>query len=164
MKRIILLSISFIVIISCASIEKPKPNPIKHIPEYMDLRGLDFTDYASKGFLFTPEKYLMDYDSMGLISFTYRVEANMKETLISATTPHLQRLGFEDVYEYRWEKNEINLNEILETAYNLAIAMGGDAIVNFNIQRDDKTYINTPGYPSVTVPGVVVDGFVIKRK
>jgi hypothetical protein len=32
------------------------------------ISGYDFTSYTERGFLFTPEQYLGDYDAIGLLS------------------------------------------------------------------------------------------------
>lgn len=164
MKKIIVLFL-ITLLLGCAEIPKAsKVKPISKIPEYISLKGLDFTPFTEKGFLFTPEKYLGDYESMGLIEFTYRVEANMKQYQLNEVNEQMRSLGFEEIYEYIWEYNEVDLDAMLQKAYFIAKEMGGDAICNFRIISDDSSYLNAVGYPPVTVPGRKITGFVIKRK
>ena len=64
MKNLFILIVG-VILISCT-------NPPKVVPEYLNISNVDFSDYAAIGFLFTPDKYGGDYQSIGLISLTYR--------------------------------------------------------------------------------------------
>ena len=52
------------------------------IPKVSEINAVDFTPFTEKGFLFTPNKYTQDYESIGIINFTYFPEANLIEKKI----------------------------------------------------------------------------------
>lgn len=88
----------------------------------------------------------------------------MEEVLISKVPDEYKNTMLQDVYRYKWKYNEINLDDMLQRAYNIVLDMGGDAICNFKILSNDQHFSNAEGYPSVVVPGIKITGFVIKRK
>jgi len=121
--------------------------------------GFDFTEYSEKGFLITPEKYLGDYESVGILSFSISSEAKLEKLLVPERIA-----GPMLVYRHKWNIEKIDYKEVLELAYKTSTEMGGDAITNFKIDYDSHYYSNPVDYPSVAVPKINVTGFVIKRK
>ena len=120
---------------------------LKSIEQYENIAVIDFSKYSAKDFLITPEPYSKVYKSLGLMNLTTRAEATLNPEI---------KVGMP-----RWLVGSINISKMLDTAYSSAIDMGGDAIVNFRITPSDETY--TDGVYSVTVPGIEISGFVIKR-
>ena len=151
-----------ILIFGCAAI--PPQTPLTFISKTKSVKGIDFREYTEKGFLFTPEKYQGDYESIGLLNFSISSEAVLEKILVSEVNEMARKAGLSDVYRYKWNIEEINYKEVLDLAYDTSISMGGDAIINFEINYDVNHYRNADGYPSVYIPKINVTGFVIKRK
>jgi len=149
MKRLILL-IGLVFMSNCTSI-----NTLSKIDSFNDIRMIDFTEYSKKGFLITTEAYNGKYESIGIINCGARAAAK-KHT--EETT--LQR-GGRTVRNYEWKIEKIYIDSVLSLAYEQASKMGGDCIMNFRLTASDKTYED--GFQMVTVPGVEINGFVIKR-
>ena len=160
MKKILLFMIA-IIMVGCTSITQ---TPLLYVERTKTAHGIDFTDYSEKGFFITPEKYLGNYESVGLVNFSISSGAILEKILVSKADEMAKKAGITDLYHYKWNIEEINYKEILDFAYNISIEMGGDAIVNFEINYDVQYYDNANGYPSVFIPEINVTGFVIKRK
>lgn len=111
----------------------------------------DFRKYSESGFLITPEKWLGDYESIGIIEIEIWPE-------VDRTKLKLQPGQFYDSgVSNKWVYTPINTEEIIDSFYKTAIDMGADAITNFNLSE----FI--ADYGSVTAPGKRVSGFAIKR-
>jgi hypothetical protein len=57
------LSLILLITFSCA---RPK-----HIPGSLSISGINFAPFSKEGFLFTPNKYLGDYESIGIINLFF---------------------------------------------------------------------------------------------
>ena len=66
--KLILIAIAVLIFNGCAT--------LKFIPAEEYFMGIDFRPYTEQGFLFTPEKYLGEYESIGLIDLISVHEAN----------------------------------------------------------------------------------------
>lgn len=75
MRVILLLSFLIPLFNSCSG-----PQTVAR-DEIVSVSGFDFTDYAEKGFLFTPESYSGNYQSMGLITVTLWPKVAKKEVV-----------------------------------------------------------------------------------
>lgn len=150
-----------IIMVGCTSVTQ---TPLFYIERIKTAQGIDFTKYSEKEFLITPEKYLDDYESIGLLNFSISSGAVLEKILVSKADEMAKKAGITDLYHYKWNIEEINYKEILDFAYNISIEMGGNAITNFEINYDVQHYNNADGYPSVLIPKINVTGFVIKRK
>ena len=154
MKKMLMLVVIVSIMFGCAA-----QKPLLYVDRVESSQGIDFTEYSEKGFLITPEKYLSDYESVGLLSFSISAEAKLENLLIPGMIEghaHFQR--------YEWKIEKINYKDVLEFAYKTSIEMGGDAITNFDIDIDFVHFNNSEGYPDVDIPWFNITGFVIKRK
>jgi len=117
MKKIFLLAL----LASCSA-------RITYIPERSTFYGLDFTRFSDKGFLITPEKYLNEYQSVGLITYTYLPEANY------VATGRIEYEGGGTSLTKAWIfNNKMNVNSGLDTLYIFCKNMGADALMNFKV-------------------------------
>ncbi len=129
--------------LSCSNVSKFEKTTYYYI--------YDFTKYSERGFLITPEKWIGDYKSIGIIEIEFWPE-------VSRTKLNLKPGQFYDRgISNRWVYTPINTEEIIESLYKTAIDMGADAIMNFKLSE----FI--ADYGTVTAPGKRVSGFAIKR-
>ena len=147
MKKSILIAIAVLILNGCATTK------LKFIPAEEYFMGIDFRPYTEQGFLFTPEKYLGEYESIGLVDLISVPEANYVP---------LQQFS-DGSTRSKWQINEINIDKELRKYYELVIEMGGDGIMNFRSEKVTRTYTGTMGYP-ITIEGIRISGFAIKRK
>jgi uncharacterized protein YbjQ (UPF0145 family) len=113
----------------------------------------DFTSYTKKGFLFTSEQYLYDYESIGQISVEIIpdvLESSYHEVVGDEWT---KKSG-----NSVWKVRKINPQEVLDELYNKAITMGADALVR--LKFDSIEYWNGAIYFN----SLQASGFAIKRK
>lgn len=116
---------------------------LKYIPPSTSVTGIDFTAYTAQGFMITPEMYRGDYESVGVINVLMHAEGKL------VTNPQ------NGVAE--WQFSALRVDDVVKEAHRRAVEMGADAIVNFSVKA-------APGMVEmVTVPGVEVTGFAIKR-
>jgi hypothetical protein len=142
--KVILLFIIFLV--SCA-------NPPSLIEEKFITSGYDFSNYSKKGFLFTPNLYQGDYETIGLIQLSYTPQA--KYDLIRAK----QRYGKPP---YGWEVDEINPKKAIKAIYKECVEMGADALTQMKIETFFEHQAQDTHSP-ITIIGIKISGFAIKR-
>jgi hypothetical protein len=112
--------------------------------------GYDFTKYAEKGFLITPQEYEGTYQSMGTIHVEhYPAGISVTASNVQAA-PNLIRIG---QYFYKVASAE----DVIDVAYQDATSMGANALVRFDVDASIKTV------EGVERPVLVVTGFAIKR-
>jgi len=141
MRVFILIIPLSIFLFSCSTFKETEKQVI--------VTGYDFTKYTEKGFLFTPEGYLEDYESVGMLSV---------EIL-----PELKRSGYASPGQFYapgnlWRYTPVSGSEVLDSLYIKAKRMGADAIINLVIRRTILQANN------VSAPGIEASGFAIKRK
>ena len=158
MKKMLIFMVA-IVMVGCAT-----QTPLFYVERIKEAYGIDFTEYSEKGFLITPEKYMGDYESVGLLNFSISSGAVLEKVLVSEVDEMAKKAGLKNIYHYKWNIEKIDYKELLKFAYNISTEMGGDAITHFQIKYDVQHYTNADGYPSVWIPEINVTGFVIKRK
>lgn len=147
MEKFILIAIAVLILNGCATTK------LKFIPAEEYFVGIDFRPYTEQGFLFTPEKYLDEYESIGLVDLVSIPEANYVP---------LQQFSDGSTLS-KWQINEININDVLRKYYEMAIEMGADGIMNFRLEKVTRRY--TIGVESpITIEGISISGFAIKRK
>jgi len=131
---------------------------LNEIPKYTSVSAISFTKYTENGFLITSEPYLEEYQSIGMINVEFRVPATREKIEKN------EKDSEESYTKYYWDVDELSnyQEEIIDLAYDAAIKMGANAIMNFKIKPSEKTYQN--GTEIVTIPGVQIYGFAIKRK
>ena len=114
----------------------------------------DFTKYTNKGFLFTPETYPYDYESIGVIEIEIYPETE-KVPKKNITNQY----GTEDYDKStKWIYYSISPEEVLDSLYNLSISMGANAFVRLQIEDFQVSYGTVYSY------GKRASGFAIKRK
>lgn len=136
---------------SCKTIE------LSQIPKQEIFSGIDFREYTKKNFLFTPEKFIGDYESIGIVSFLIMPEAN-KDSKFEPNTKN----GKAGYYTSEWTVKDIDIQNAIEGIYKHCVEMGADALVNFksDIQIVDYSYL----IPPLKLQGYQITGFAIKRK
>ncbi len=151
----ITLSLFLLVLISC-SVTKPEP---KHYPRYVHFSAFDFTPFTEQGFLFTPEKYNFDYQSIGLITCVVVPEEHTKVIQQDKQDKRLDDIYF-NKYEIMFFSEEIKPDEVLQLIYDECVRMGANAFVNFDYQT-----MNLPSRDNAfrTIKHHIVSGFAIKR-
>ena len=145
-----LFIILFVGVWSCA------PTPT-FIPEVSEINAVDFTPFTEKGFLFTPNKYTQDYESIGIINFTYFPEANLIEKKIKRG----EDLKDDMIVKF-WDIEKFDINLLLYEVYTASIQMGADALTEFSIKSVSSNHALGSSYP-VSINGIQVYGFAIKR-
>ncbi len=113
----------------------------------------DFTSYTQKGFLFTPEQYLYDYESIGQIT----VEI-MPDVLPSTYSEVVDNGWVKKTGKTYWKVEKINPQELLDELYKKASTMGADAVVRLTF--DNEEYNNG----AIFFNSTIASGFAIKRK
>lgn len=151
MKKLIICSVLGVFLYSCKIVE---PNLI---PRREVFSGIDFLEYSKNGFLFTPEKYEGDYESIGLVSFLIMPEA-VKEKTDAPDTQSYRDLG----PVIKWRIEDVNIQNAVEGIYKHCIEMGANALVNFKIEVKIEDYSNRN--PPIKLEGYRITGFAIKRK
>ena len=125
--------------------------------------GIDFTPYTSKGFLFTPEKYDGQYESIGMITYTTMPGAKYLRSG-AKPNPYYRPGGSEPgvISVYEWVVDSMKFSDALRNVYDICVSMGADAMINFQneVIRDEYTNIKNP----VVILGYSISGFAIKRK
>ncbi|NGP76530.1 hypothetical protein G3570_07795 [Balneolaceae bacterium YR4-1] len=145
----VLLLLSFIVpfIYSCSG-----PQTVAR-DEVINVTGYDFSEYTDQGFLITPEQYLGDYQSIGLITITqWPAVREQTRRVPDSETPK----GYRIVEDYF--AKDINVEKAIDEIYKVANEMGADAITRFDVTPTDR--LNG----TLRVQGVEISGFAIKRK
>lgn len=113
----------------------------------------DFRKYTDEGFLFTTEKYLGDYESIGLLSIEIIPELKKKDGYFA---PGQTYSGGSSSF---WNYIPIKTEEVLDSLYNKAKSMGADAVVNLDVE-----YFDVIVSGNISVPETRASGFAIKRK
>jgi uncharacterized protein YbjQ (UPF0145 family) len=129
----------------------PKLN-IWETPQYL-VTGYDFTEYSGKGFLFTPEAYVGEYQSMGLVDIVYVPSVHI-QTAFNVNAPGTYRIT---VAETSYRVSEADSKDIIRALYDIADELGADAISRFDIRSHTIDNNGTP------IPTIRVSGFAIKR-
>ena len=127
------------------------------IPEVSKIYAIDFTPFTEKGFLFTPNEYTKDYESIGIINFTYFPEANLIKKNIKSD---VEKDDF--IFEY-WDIKNFDINILLYEVYTASIQMGADALTEFSIKSVASNHAMGSSHP-VKIDGIEIQGFAIKRK
>ena len=120
----------------------PACSNLKYIAPNTEVRSIDFSGYSRQGFMFTTEMYQGAYESVGIIYVTMHAEGKLENMK-----------GFS-----QWVFSDLKVQDVLAEAHRKALAMGANAIVKLDIQADNKVLS-----PALTVPGIEVSGFAIRR-
>jgi len=127
----------------------------KDLAKKIYVYGYDFTEYTKKGFLFTPEQYLGEYESIGILEV--EIYPDIKEGKKQGSNQYGTSNYGENT---EWLYNLVQTKEVLDSLYSIGKRMGADAVVRLEITdaaRERSGFM----YP---IPGKRASGFAIKRK
>ena len=123
---------------------------------HVHIYGADFTKYTALGFQITPESYLGNYESIALLTFDYFPavrQLTFKDSL------HYYRPGTQEEFinGQTWFIENISIAAAIDSFYNMAKALGANAIVKFKmdpIRREDGP---------LDISGFQISGFAIRK-
>jgi len=119
------------------------------------LTSVDFTPYADKGFLFTPEAYQGKYESRGIIKLDVIPQVKRLDFAFQAVDKKAWvPLGAPGEV---WVAERLDSKAVIDEVYKAATAMGADAIVRFELIT--KEIHNG----EILVPIYEATGYAIKR-
>ncbi|MFH5832638.1 hypothetical protein [Halalkalibaculum sp. DA384] len=141
----------FVIILSFMASSCAGPETVAR-DEVVNVTGYDFSEYTDQGFLITPEQYLGEYQSIGLITLTQWPAVRKTTRRIPDSDSNT---GYRTVEEFYPE--DINVEKAIDEIYKVANEMGADAIARFDVT-------STSGMNGdLRVQGVEISGFAIKR-
>ena len=155
MKKLLSIFIALSFLAGCAS------SNVTEQPESILSLGVDFRPYTEKGFHFTPYQYSGEYESLGLIEVIYIPEFRkapsghtmQSPTALDGYSIYIDPSNPNDF----WNVKNVSGEQLVKEAYELALEMGADAIVDFRI--GSYQYVNG----SLRVESAKIEGFAIKR-
>ncbi len=123
--------------------------------------AIDFREYADKGFLFMPDEYFGEYEVKGII----RAELRPKIRYIEGESPDMEGYTINTFFfggrELKHSQliHDINLEDLIEHIYDIAIEWGGDAFTHFetSIETDRTNDDPNTSYPYYTISGIVIE-------
>lgn len=139
--------VSLFILASCSSGIK--------IQKTIITSGYDFTSYTKKEFLFTPEQYLKDYESIGII--TIEIIPDVFKTLSYSLEGDDEWIVVRGK-EQNWKVKIISPQEVLDELYSKATSMGADALVRLSFEN----VVHYNG--DAEFFSLKATGFAIKRK
>ena len=148
MKKLLLLLL--VIAISTSACSGPKTIARE---ETSIVTGYDFSEYTEQGFLFTPEQYLGDYNSIGMITVTLWPDVNKRIERVPIPGQPGRHQNVE-----KFSQGVINVEKAINEIYNKAVTMGADAITRFDVNATSREN------GTLLVTGVEISGFAIKRK
>ena len=159
-KNKILLLFLFLFVFNSCTVTKPTS---EYYPRYVHFSVFDFAPFTEQDFLFTPEKYVLDYQSIGLITC---VIVPKEELIVTEKNDIKNKL--DDIYYateqenlMTWYSEELEPDEILQIIYEKCIKMGANAFVNFEYQTIHMPSRNTKLARKTNYH--IISGFAIKR-
>jgi len=129
--------------------------PPTKIPRVSIFTGIDFRKYTESGFLFTPEKYSGEYESIGIVNYKLMPAAEFVSSYGD------QDPTYNGPNSKRWVTEEIYLGQVIDSLYVMAKEMGADAIMNFEVIYEEESRADVYG---LKLEGWTARGFAIKRK
>ena len=126
---------------------------ILYLPSHTESLVFEFQGFSKRGFMITPEKYLGEYESIGIIDISI-YPAAARQTKI----PKEQDIIEGEYAQGYWLIAKINPQEVVRIIYNKANDMGADAVINFKVTSIQKQVAG-----ELDLNGVNVSGFAIKR-
>jgi hypothetical protein len=167
MKKLFTLLFFVSLLASCAVQQK-----FAYSPKSVTINNLDLRKYTDKGFLFTPDKYLGEYSTIGIISYVSK--AGAKQTFGQINNPYykINKNNYqtpEFVMGTSWVEEPVYTSDGIDSIYNYCSKLGADAVEELNITYTVKEFV---GFPSTTSYGerttyimeITITGVAIKRK
>lgn len=156
MKKLIhIVLILSVLLYSCATVKE-----MNKISKTEDFTAIDFTKYTKQGFLITPEKYMGNYESVGIIDFVYMPQAILNTSYISNNYSWKEETNL--VPGQAWKIDKLNVQDAIDGIYKRCVDMGANALVSFNVTSVNKDYIGIKN--PVTISGYRITGFAIRTK
>jgi len=145
-------------------------NKLSYIPKVEIVQIIDLTKYSEEGFLITPETLSGKYESVGPLYCKILPAAIRKEFVSNYIPTELEKkrgitaesVNTNAVTSAVWVKDEISVDSALQIAYETAISLGGNAIMEFSIFSVVEEYL-VNDFETVRIHGYEIRGFVIKR-
>ncbi len=161
--RVIILLLIVFHLIGCTQ------NKLSYIPKVEMVYIIDLTDYSEEGFLITPESLGGKYESVGPLYCKILPAANRKLFMSDYTpTEKEKKRGITgentnaNITNAVWVTEDISVDSALKIAYERALSLGGNAIMEFSISSIVEEYtVNV--FETVRIHGYEIRGFVIKR-
>lgn len=164
MKKIIIFLLGMLFITSCAVQQQ-----LAYSPKSVQIYNLDLRKYTDKGFLFTPDKYLGEYATVGIISYVDKADA--KQTFEQLVNPYYNKKygNQEFVMGTSWIISSISAAAGIDSVFNYCSKLGADAVEELVITYKEKEFFGFPsttsyGEKSVMIPEITISGVAIKRK
>ena len=159
MQKFIFLFLISLAFYSCG----PTLIELQSIYGSKDFYSIDFTKYSKLGFLITPEKYIGEYESIGIVRYevypgaTYQLISNKPNPKYGTNANEPMMITVR-----AWDIKKISMQEVIDGMYDQCRQMGADALINFDVKYESIPYsgISNP----VTINGYTISGFAIKRK
>ena len=128
---------------------------VTYIPAATQFYAIDFSKYTELGFLITPEKFIGEYESIGIVAVDsypeYKnsgLERNNQGAIIDVGS---------------WQSAPLPINEVIDKVYDQSKAMGANALMNFKTEAISRS-VDIGNSKILTIDGTRVSGFAIKRK
>ncbi len=123
--------------------------------------AIDFRKYAERGFLFMPDEYYGEYEVMGIIRAELHPEVRYRDGAIPAGPGYSIHQFYVEGNTFTQITNAVNIDELINHIYELAIEWGGDAFTHFESSIEVG---RTDDSPNTTYAYYSISGIVIKRK
>lgn len=120
--------------------------------------GYDFRQYTEKGFLFTPEAYFGEYESVGVLDIEISPEVkevNYEGDEVDNENKWIFLRSTND--GSLWKVQRVSPQEVLDEFYKEAIKMGADAVIRLSFDNIEESN------DEFTYYGLSATGFAIKR-
>jgi len=164
MKKLLFYVFIIVLLSGCTTAFKiAKLDELQEIAEIKNFNSIDFTTYTAKGFFITPEKYMGEYNSIGIVRYEVYPGATYVKTSSIPNPEFGKTTGASAViFLKEWKVNYISLQEVLGGMYEQCKKMGADALVNFEVKPSAFPYLGISNPTSIN--GYIISGFAIKRK
>jgi hypothetical protein len=146
--------IGFLVITFVAIILSSCTTTLNLVNSHADVYIIDYRSYSNEGFLFTPEKYLGEYESIGQIDISFFPEALRIDPITYGAIDNEK-----NYLQGTWLIQKLLVDSLIHQVYKYAKDMGSDAIINFKVASTSKRMD-----VDLDLPGISFTGFAIKRK
>lgn len=132
------------MLFNCCALKPPA-----RMPEKLVVTGIDFSQFSDKGFLFTIDKYLGEYESIGIVEVDFVPEAYYFTVAGQG----------QQMYNNQVNQKKVDLEVALDRLYDICVEMGANALTQ--IEFDDYKLL----YPRtfININGIKIRGFAIKR-
>jgi hypothetical protein len=152
MKKLYFL-ITVLIFASCATMR------LTDQPEYVIPKSFDFRTYAEKGFLFTPESFLGEYSTMGIVEIQFHPAIRYRDGQLFSGHNYTARQLYLNGKIITQMASNINTADVIDQMYRVAVEMGGDAVTNFRlVQMEGLTDGSNPNsfYDYYKISGVII--------